>query len=266
MGQQTDAFFQPDGDGWRATQWTRGPWSAQHQHAGPPAALLARAIERLLADGSGFEIRRLTYEILRPVPIDWLQVRTHVLRAGRKVQWLGATLATADGTEVMRAAAVCVRVQAKPVPRVEHATGVHFPTIEASEPFSFPFFASGTSYSRAMESRLADGVFGSGAATVWMRMRLPLVLGERPSAVQRAACAADSGSGVSKALDTARYSFVNPDLSIYFMRALEGEWIALDARTQIQPDGAGLCETALFDQRGYIGCAQQSLVVEALGR
>src|SRR5690349_18583593 len=40
-----DAFFLPDGDGWLATSHTRGPWSPAHQHGGPPAALIAHALE-----------------------------------------------------------------------------------------------------------------------------------------------------------------------------------------------------------------------------
>ena len=39
------AFFELDGDQFRPTVLTRGPWRPEHQHGGPPAALMARAIE-----------------------------------------------------------------------------------------------------------------------------------------------------------------------------------------------------------------------------
>src|SRR5262249_60709561 len=40
------AFFLPDGDDrFVATEHGRGPWRLGHLHAGPPSALLARAIE-----------------------------------------------------------------------------------------------------------------------------------------------------------------------------------------------------------------------------
>ena len=42
-----DAFYERDGDRFRATELTRGPWDPGAQHAGPPAALLGREIERL---------------------------------------------------------------------------------------------------------------------------------------------------------------------------------------------------------------------------
>ena len=51
------AFYEPDGDGFLATEATRGPWDPDAQHASPPAALIGREIERLgggrMGDGDG---------------------------------------------------------------------------------------------------------------------------------------------------------------------------------------------------------------------
>src|SRR5437899_12149737 len=85
----TDAFYIPDGDAFVATVHTRGPWSPRHQHGGPPAALLARAIA---TQAPGFVITRVTVDFLLPVPIDRLAVRVEALRAGAKVQRLVARL------------------------------------------------------------------------------------------------------------------------------------------------------------------------------
>lgn len=259
------AFFVPEADGWRATQWTRGPWSMHHQHAGPPAALLLRAIEQLLQDSPAMHVSRVTWEILRPIPIARFAVQTQVLRAGRKVRWLGASLIDEQGREVMRAAAVCMRTQSLPVeaPRFDPEPP---PSVAASTPFEFAFFADGPSYRKAMEARLARGVHGSGQAALWMRMRYPLVPDEQPSPAQRVACAADSGSGVSMALDTTRYTFINPDLTVYLARAPTSEWLCLDSCTRIGGQGTGLCETQLFGEDGYLGSAQQSLLVEGVAR
>ncbi|MFC6344665.1 acyl-CoA thioesterase domain-containing protein, partial [Nocardioides hankookensis] len=67
---------------------TAGPWSPDSQHGGPPAALLARAIEGL----SDARIGRFTMELLGPVPVGPVAVSASVLRAGRSVQLLGAEL------------------------------------------------------------------------------------------------------------------------------------------------------------------------------
>ena len=94
-------FYLPLGDGrFAATEHTRGPWSDQHQHGGPPAALLAHGMEALLP--AGVQLARITFELPRPVPIADLQLRAEVVRAGRAVTTLTAALTTvADGTEVM---------------------------------------------------------------------------------------------------------------------------------------------------------------------
>ena len=41
-----DAFFVPDGARFAATGHTQWPWGPGYQHAGPPSALLARAIQQ----------------------------------------------------------------------------------------------------------------------------------------------------------------------------------------------------------------------------
>ena len=82
----TGAFFVPLGGGrFAATPHTRGPWDPAHQHAGPPAALLGRALERC-EPAEGMLLARLTFEILRPVPVGEVAVAARVIRPGRSVQ------------------------------------------------------------------------------------------------------------------------------------------------------------------------------------
>ena len=57
-----DAFYVADGDSFVSTEWTRGPWDARAQHAGPPAALVGRAFERL--EPKEFQVVRFTTKIL----------------------------------------------------------------------------------------------------------------------------------------------------------------------------------------------------------
>ena len=42
-------LYEPDGDRFVPTGLTRGPWDRGFQHAGPPAALLAHAVEAAAA-------------------------------------------------------------------------------------------------------------------------------------------------------------------------------------------------------------------------
>ena len=109
------------------------------------------------------------------------------------------------------------------------------------------------------------GGYGENPTAVWIRARVPLVLGEAPSPPQRVMIAADSGNRIAVVLDPARYTFVNADLAVYVHRAPVGEWVCLDAVTIPERTGIGVTESWLWDLDGPFGWALQSLVVEARG-
>src|SRR5262249_9114447 len=147
------AFFLPGGDDrFVATEHGRGPWSVGHLHAGPPSALLARAIERTAA--GAWLITRLTVELLSPVPIGPLEVSTSMLRAGRTVQRCEAAL-TADGRVLARASALATRIQAVDLPPVNPEPGDPPPPPESGSPFAFPVFHDrAAGYHTAVDARL----------------------------------------------------------------------------------------------------------------
>lgn len=261
MTSDPTSFFVADGDAFRATELTRGPWSVGHQHAGPPSALLGRAIERALPPG--FAVARVTVEILRPIPLATFRLATTPLRAGKKVQWLSADLLDAAGTLLARAHAVAMRTAQLALPVTGDPVSDPLPSPAESRAFQFDFFRSDVGYHTGMELRLARGTFGQGRLACWGRMRRPLVAGEPPSPLQRVLIAADSGNGVSMALDPREHTFVNPDLTVYLHRPPVGEWVCLDARTIPQAHGIGLADTRLLDEQGPIGRSAQSLLIDA---
>jgi hypothetical protein len=257
MARMTDAFFVPDGDAWVATVHTRGPWSAAHQHGGPPAALIAHAVE---AGAPEFLVARLTVDYLRPVPIDRLRVHVEPLRAGASVERRIGLLLHADAV-VAHAVLTLIRREAAPVPPL--ADGATLPSPQASRPFQFPFFHEAVGYHTAMETRLAGGEWGSGRAAAWMRQRVPLVPDEPPSPLERVLIAADSGSGVSAAIDHRSMSAINADLTVAVSRPLEGDWVGLDSVSTYEPSGIGLADTRICDARGTVGRVLQGLVLRA---
>src|SRR4029077_12448173 len=108
------ALFEQDGSRFLPTELARGPWTPEALHGGPPAALLARCAEHV-PGGEGTMVTRLTVELLRPVPVSPLAVETRVLRPGRKVQLVGASLHAGD-VEVARATALRIRTLDRPLP------------------------------------------------------------------------------------------------------------------------------------------------------
>ena len=259
MSEET-AFFILEGDCLVPTVLTRGPWSPIHQHGGPPSAVMARAIEQAAGEPDSLQLTRFTVDFIRPVPMEPLTVSVEQVRDGRRARGYAATLSAA-GQVVARATALVVRteqVAPPPVPVQEPL----LPSPADAAPFEFPFFRDPVGYHTGVETRMARGSFGSGRAAAWMRLRVPLVLGEAPSPAQRVLVVADSGSGVGAAFGPARsVSFINADLTVSLYRLPEGEWVGLDVVTALEPHGIGLTRTGLYDVRGPIGEGLQGLVV-----
>jgi hypothetical protein len=259
-----EAFYEAADGGYRATELTRGPWDPGAQHAGPPSALLGREIEGV-EGGEGFRVARITLEILRPVPIGRVRVEAKVLRPGRSVQLIEASLSDGDG-ELMLARAWRIRTTSLELPA--EATAVPPPPPGPQHGSQPDFFPTGqdVGYHTAMEGRAVWGNFVEpGPATVWMRMRHPLVAGEEPSPLQRTLIVADVGNGISAVLDWHRFVFINVDLSVHLERMPEGEWVCIEAVTLPREHGIGTTESVLSDQVGRIGRAAQSLLIAERG-
>jgi hypothetical protein len=250
------AFYsQVADDRFESTENTRGPWDAGSQHAGPPAALLGRAVEKA-AEKLGrndMRVARLTFDIKRPVPIAPLTVTSSVLREGRSVVVIETTIES-----YMRCSALLIRTLEGAAPPIGD------PPPAFDEAVTKPFFAirDTVGYHTSMEVRFVQGGFTErGPATCWMRPRIPLVDAEPFTPLGRVLVAADSGNGVSNVLDIREHVFVNPDLTVHLSRYPAGEWVCLQAKTSIESDGIGLADTALYDEHGRIGRGVQSLFV-----
>src|SRR4051812_14790212 len=121
-----ESFYEPDDgsadqDGptrWRATAATEGPWSSRLQHGGPPSALLVRAAERAAHRQTGREdlqALRVVVDFLGPVPVDVVDVRAELVRAGRSAVLVDCEL-SAVGRTALRARTWLVRRAGQPTP------------------------------------------------------------------------------------------------------------------------------------------------------
>lgn len=258
------AYATDDGETFRASELTRGPWHPDHQHAGPPSALVCRAIVRAAAQQGLSHLGRLTGNLLRPVVLGACRVEVTPEYVGRNAGHYSARL-FADGKEVARFTALMQREANVPLPAgiAGHPLPMAPKPPHDSAPCRMPFADRHTGYGDLVENRLAEGRFFDGPCAAWFRLRHPLVAGEEPGPYERVAVAADSGNGISAVLDFARYSFVNCDLTINLLRRPAGEWVCLQARSAFGSNGCGLAESALYDEVGLIGRATQSLVVRA---
>src|SRR4030042_5102042 len=96
-----DALFHRDGDLFVPPELARSPWTDQALHGGPPAALIARAMEGM--DGEAWWVVRLTIDIMGEIPVVPLRLETGLDRGGRRVQLIEAKVSDPGGATLMRA-------------------------------------------------------------------------------------------------------------------------------------------------------------------
>ena len=253
------AFYRREGETLVPTPWCIGPWDTRLQHGGPPSALLAGAAEKYGDDAGAFVVVRVTVELLRPVGFAPLRVAVTPLRLGRRAQWLQADL-TSEGRLLARATVVRVARTSLDLPD-RTAPLPPPPGPDGVPDFVFPFFLSDEGYHRAVDLRIAEGTWGEGPCTAWMRPRVPLVEGEERTPLESLVIVADATNGVAPALPIDEYTFINPDLTVHLRRPLTGHWFAMAARSLAEPTGSGLVQSRLSDVDGEVGRCLQSLVI-----
>ena len=257
----SDAIFTCDGERFVPSVHARGPWDPDALHGGAPTALLARALERLPTPAP-MRIVRLAVEFLGAVPLRPVTVVASLTRPGRRLALAEAVLRV-DHADVVRARATLLRVGALalpapapdrvPVPGPDAVAPVRWGLGDTTEGFHLT----------GLEVRGHGPAAGTGGAALgWFRLRMPLVAGEEPTPLQRAVAVADFGNGISRVLDFATHMFVNTDLTVHLHREPAGEWVALEARTDLDPTGVGQAVSTLRDEHGRLGIGAQSLFVE----
>lgn len=260
MNEQPSALFEREDGGYRPTRLSGSPWSPDALHGGPPAALLAREVERF-EEGERFRVVRVTVELLRPVPFERLDLSAQLRRPGRNVQLIEVTMRSPEH-EVARAVGLRIRRGEIALPEEARDDTPPPPGPEEGRPLAHrpgPFLPG--FHSEGVEHRFIRGGFDRpGPAVDWIRLKYPLLEDEPLSPLSRACAAADFGNGISGLLP-GTHTYINPDLTVYLHRYPEGEWVCLDSVTRIEHDGVGLAQSRLSDERGPIGSSLQSLIV-----
>jgi acyl-coenzyme A thioesterase PaaI-like protein len=239
-----------------------GPWDPTQLHGGAPCALLAEAIQALAPDQ---QLARCTFEFLGPVPLGPLELSAMIRKPGRRFQLAEAEL-TAGGRPVLLARAVLLR-RAAPLRLPEPArwpAALPVPPPDACPPMAGAWVREPGQegfHLTGMELRDA-GSPAPGRAAVWFRLAGALVAGHELLPAARAVAVGDFGNGIANVLDFRTHLFVNTDLSVALVRDPVGEWILLEATTRIDPAGIGVARSTLYDERGPVGTAQQTLFVQ----
>ena len=108
----TLSFFTTSGDGLVPADLARSLWSENQMHGVAVSGALARAAERCVIElGRGDDLRpaRHTVDLFRPATMDPCRTTTRVVREGRRLCLVDATLEQ-DGQTVARASALFLKV------------------------------------------------------------------------------------------------------------------------------------------------------------
>lgn len=236
---------------------TAGPWTSQAQHGGPPAGLLARAVEQLPQAAGGL-IGRFTMELWGPVPLTELVVTARVLKPGRSVSLVGAQIIDPSRDRVVATAQAWLFPASTSGPAQQPAPLAHRPADGAAH--ERPASWSGGYLDAIDWSWITGDIAEPGAGVVWMRPP-DLVEGEAISPVQRLLACVDSASGVSAMLDVREWAFLNTDLTVHLVRPPVGDWVCLDAETTLGPGSTGIASADVYDELGLVARSRQALLV-----
>ncbi len=259
-------FFLEDGC-YRPTLWARGPWSSELLHGGPPALLLARALEDM-RDDPDLLISRLTVDLMRPVRMTPLHTSVQRIREGRRIRLLDAFLH--DGDKVVARATALMLKRNTAVPAVPitplPARLMTWRELETSIPERGPNMLDDSDDRRFhlhVDMRFVPRTAPDQAFAAWLHVPFGFLPGQGLTPFQHTVAAADYVSPIGGMANPGRRGFINADFTLNLSRSPVGEWVCLESVGR--PDYAGIATSAvnLYDEAGLLGSVTCSCVFGA---
>lgn len=255
----TAYFERLDESHFRATEAVGGAWNPQEQHIAPALGLLTHTVEGAFAHRleAGLQLGRLSFDILGVLPIDIVELDTRVLRPGRTVELVEATLSHGGRPAATLRAWLMARHETSDL------AGDAFdpmPALDELEEWR-GFDAWPGEFVRTVDVR--GRRLGQGRAQAWLRPRVPLLEGEPVSATGRLLSILDISNGITPRFDPQAVLFPNIDLTAHLFAEPHGEWLGFDTTVAYGTGGLGVTHTVLHDRNGAIGTSTQGLTVRA---
>lgn len=261
---EADSFYVRLGPGrFRPTLRTEGVWQPGEQHMGPVSGIIVQALEDFVSAGGGddLQLSRITFEILGMIAAEDFEVAVEVVRRGRTVELLEATMVVGVRPVVRARAWRLIRLDTSAV------AGGQPDALPGPDPL--PDWPGSNvwpgGYIAALRFRpLPGGEPGRGRA--WITTDVGLVQGESSSDLARYVGLVDTANGVAVRRPPSAWMFPNVDLSIHLYRSPVWGWVGFDTTVIFGANGVGLTSTTLHDRLGPVGRAEQILTVRPLGR
>lgn len=249
---ESDRAFTP-------TELVGGAWKEDEQHIAAPIGLLAHLIEQdHAARGGTLTLARLSFDIYGVLPLETVEVDIRVLRPGRTIELVEATL-----THRGRAALV-VRawmLQELDTAQIAGTSIEPLPPRDVMQPWDYGRDWAGQ-FVRSIETFKLEEE--PGRAFGWVRPKYPLLEGEAVSDTARIIGVLDTTNGLTPRADTTKVAFPNLDLTVSMFRTPRGEWAGYDTRATFGERGIGLTHSFVHDEQGPFGVVTQTLTVRPM--
>lgn len=262
MGAPQTYYLRLGAGRFRPTEHAGGAWQPDEQHMGPVSGIIVHAIEQFvagLARPGTLQLSRITFEILGLIRAADFDVEVVVLRPGRTIELVEATMVVAGRPAVRARAWLLSRQDTAAV-----AGGVPAPLPDpAALPAGTPNTVWTGGYIASVQIRPLPGA-EPGRTQAWLRTDIGLVADEPASDLARFVGLVDTANGIAPRVPPTTWMFPNVDLSIHLYRQPTGAWVGLDTTVVFGADGVGLTSSTLHDVRGPVGRAEQILTVRTL--
>lgn len=252
------AYFERTGEHtFRATEHVGGAWDPATQHIASALGLLAHAVEtdRDGRRSDGLVIGRLSYDILGTVPVEEVAIDVVVLRPGRTIELVQATLSHGGrGVVVLRAWLMEQR-------DTSGIAATSYPSLTPPDEMK-PWDPTSTwagGFIASAEVRRESR--GPGRGTFWVRTDHELVAGEPVSRLAAVSGLVDIANGMAVRADPATVAFPNVDLTAHYFREPGDGWLGFDTTVSFGPAGLGVTSSVLHDLDGPFGTLNQLLTV-----
>ena len=257
------SFFERiDEHRYRPTPHCGGAWDPDELHFSPLGGLIVHAIDRHRAGhaDAGLVLSRISFDILGRLANDVCEIAVEVLRPGRTIELLEATLSI-GGRPVIRARAWLLATLDTSAVAGGGDAPLPSPENLDSWPLSSVWPAGGVVDSVDIRP---VGAPQTGRTTAWITTDVELVAGEAVSPLAGYVTLVDLANGIATRQPPSEWMYPNVDLTIHLHRQPAGRWVGLDTTVVFGPSGQGITSSVLHDLAGPIGHAHQMLTVRPI--
>jgi Thioesterase-like superfamily len=249
MTDGTTAYFERDGERLVPRRIAKGGWG-ESVSGHVVGGLLGWAVEDIV-DDADLQPARLTVDLPRPTALEPAELNTKVLRDGKRLRLVEATLVQ-RGNAVARATALFLRRCDQPAGDV-WTQPVSMPPIPPDDEVAeAALFVRTYGWGAPVQNPDPNWAGEDGAKFAWLNLTMPVVDDEPLTPFVRAAMAADVTASLCN-WGTAGLQFINADYTLTLSRLPAGPALGMASHSHYSSAGVATGAATLFDRDGAVG-------------